>query len=106
MGVVRFAGQETQRWDGINSHIYLVIIFHSTCCEFPFFYFCELNTSPHPFFLIGFKLHFLLNDLKEALKGGQEDQKKEKKDRKNSFAINDQSMNYFLSISNKTHKVI
>ena len=74
MGVLIFPGQGTQRWNGINSHIYLVILFHSTCCEHPFFYFRELNTPP-TFFFIGFKLHFLLNDLKEALKGGQEAKK-------------------------------
>lgn len=92
MGVLRFPGQGTQRWNGIDSHRHLVITFHSTCCEHPFFYFCELNNPPPNFIFIGFKLHFLLNDLKEALKGGQEAKKKEKKDTKNSFAISDQSI--------------
>ena len=37
------------------------------------------STLPPPFFFfIGFKLHFLLNDLKEALKGGQEAKRKKK----------------------------
>lgn len=40
------------------------------------------TTLPLNFIFIGFKLHFLLNDLKEALKGGQEAKKKEKKKKK------------------------